>query len=269
MPDSEKINSLRDKEHYSFSDLCEIMTVLRGEGGCPWDREQTHESIRNNFIEETYEVIEAIDKNDKTLLCEELGDVLMQVVFHSEIEREAGVFSIAEVTDGVCRKLVHRHPHIFADTVANDTKTVLANWDSIKKEEKKRETSADIMRSVPAMLPALMRAEKIGRRGAKAGFDFPDIGEAMKKVYEEADELSRAADTAEAEEELGDLLFSVVNVARLRGIDSERALNSATDKFIARFDKCEREAAENGVSFGEMSPSLLDKYWKNAKNAQK
>lgn len=211
---------------YGFSDLIEIMKILRGEGGCPWDREQTHASIRKNLIEETYEAVEAIDNGDKALLKEELGDVLLQVAFHSEIEREAGSFDIDDVVDGVCHKLIERHPHVFGDTVAKTSDEVLINWDRIKQTEKKR-SDTDSLNAVPRVLPALMRTLKVQQRAAKAGMAPPEPAESLKCL--------KAAGSPAGSEKIGDLLFAAVNIARLSNCDPEEALTAACDRFIEQF----------------------------------
>ena len=172
MERSAKIEALLTKERYSFGDLVDIVEILRAPGGCPWDREQTHASIRKDFIEETYEVIEAIDKNDKALLREELGDVMLQVVFHAQIEREEGAFDVDDVANDICAKLIHRHPHVFGDVKAETSEKVLDNWEKIKGEEKSRVTVTDKLVAIPPMLPALMRASKVGKKAAC--FDFAD-----------------------------------------------------------------------------------------------
>lgn len=268
------VKKLAQKGSYDFSDLCDIMRILRSEGGCPWDREQDHKSIRNNFIEETYEVIEAIDTGDMKLLREELGDVLLQVVFHARMEEEAGTFDISDVANDICVKLISRHPHIFADVKADTSEAVLSNWEKIKKEEKSRRTVTDTLRSVPFMLPALMRAQKVGKSAAKVGFDFPDAAQAMKKVYEEAAETEQvmSGSTPDAErlfEEIGDLLFAAVNVARLCGVDSESALSSAADKFISRFEKIEQKAANENRELSQMTLREMDLLWDRVKNNEK
>ena len=180
------------KEKYSVSDLISIMALLRGEGGCPWDREQDHLTIRKNLIEEAYEVVEAIDAGDPEMLREELGDLLLQVVFHSRISEEEGDFSIEEVADGICRKLIHRHPHIFSDVVVKDSGEVLENWDAIKKQEKGQKTASDTLHSVPKVLPALMRSQKVQKRAAKTGFDYPDALSALADLESEIAELREA-----------------------------------------------------------------------------
>ena len=261
---NEKAKELLGKAKYDFADLCRVMEILRGEGGCPWDREQTHESIRKNFIEETYEVVEAIDTKDAHLLCEELGDVLLQVVFHTQIEREAGRFTIDDVTDGIVKKLIYRHPHIFADTTAETAETVLDNWDKLKAKEKHRDTVTASMRSVPRPLPALMRAEKVGKRAAKVGFDFATAADAAVKIAEETNEVLSATEATRAEE-VGALLFAAVNVARKCGVDPERALSDATDKFIDRFAAVEDAVRADGKRMEDLPLSVLDTYWDRVK----
>lgn len=259
---SEKIELLNSKKEFDFDDLCTIMELLRSEGGCPWDREQTHESIRRDFIEETYEVIEAIDTKDPELLREELGDVLLQVVFHTRIEEEQGTFFMSDVLTEICAKLIHRHPHIFGDVVAETSEKVLTNWDLIKNEEKQRETVTSRLRSVPPSLPALMKAAKVGKRAAC--FDFPDAESAFEKISEESAEIAEVmggSDKARLEEEIGDLLFSVANFARKCGVDPEQALNGATKKFIDRFEMIENEVIKNNKNIEKMSQKELDLIW--------
>ena len=182
------------KDVYGIDDLLQIMRCLRSEGGCPWDREQTHESIKKNLIEETYEVIEAINKQDRDLLCEELGDVLMQVVFHAQMEAEAGSFTFENVADGVCKKLIERHPHVFGEVQVDSSDEVLRNWEDIKKRSKGQKSQTETMLSVPRELPALMRATKVQKKAAKIGFDWPEVSGAVDKLYEETAELrSKAA----------------------------------------------------------------------------
>jgi len=258
----EKIKYLNDAEHYNFSDLVEVVKILRAPGGCPWDAEQTHRSIREDFIEETYEVIEGIDNEDMTLLCEELGDVMLQVVFHACIETEKGTFDINDVIDGICKKLIHRHPHVFADVSVNGTEQVLSNWDKIKSEEKQRETVTSKLRSVPRQLPALMRAEKVGKK-AKC-FDFPNAESVFLKLDEERNELYeayRAGDSEAVAEEMGDLLLTVTSLARKLGVKSENALNGATDKFINRFEAVENEVLKENLDINELSMNELDAIW--------
>ncbi len=257
------------RERYTFEDLCEIMTVLRGENGCPWDREQTHKSIRKSFIEETYEVLEAIDNEDTALLREELGDVMLQVVFHSEMEREAGAFDINDVITDECKKLVSRHPHIFSDTVAETSDQVLDAWEKIKSEEKKRKTTSMKLRAVPASLPALMRADKLGSVSRKAGFDFADEHEAFLKIAEETSEVSeelKGGDREKLKEEIGDLLLAVVNTARLAGIDAEEALTFACDKYCSRYERLEKAVLAEGLDPTSMTMPELDAVWDKIKH---
>lgn len=244
------------------------MELLRGENGCPWDREQTHESIRGNFIEETYEAVEAIDKKDSELLREELGDVLLQVVFHARMEEEAGRFDFNDVVHDICQKLIVRHPHIFADVQVQNTEEVLSNWEAIKNSVKGTKTQTERLRAVPAVYPALMRSQKVSGRAAKAGMGYPDTEGAWKDLEAEFAELKEAMaenDPAHMEEEIGDLLFSVVNVARHLGIDSEYALSRSCEKFIDRFEQAEKLAGQEGISLQEADAETLDSLWKQAK----
>ncbi len=263
----QKIAYLLNKDHYSVDDLNMIVGVLRSEGGCPWDMEQTHKSIRNDLIEETYEVIEAIDTDDPELMQEELGDVLLQVSFHADIEREAGRFEFTDVTDGICRKLIHRHPHVFGDVSVNSSAQVLSNWDKIKSEEKSRVTVTDKLRSIPPMLPALMRATKVGKKACC--FDFADAEAVMEKLEEEADELKSAMAGESREricEELGDLLLTITSLARKLNIDAEQALQDATNKFIDRFEKVENEVIAQKADITDMDMQELDEIWKKIKH---
>ena len=254
------------KESYGVNDLTHIVRILRGEGGCPWDREQTHESIRRNFLEETYEAVEAIDEGSPEHLKEELGDVLMQVVFHACIEEEAGRFDLDGVADGVCKKLIYRHPHVFGDTQVSGTDQVLDNWDVLKRREKSQETYTDTLKAVAKSLPSLWRAEKVQKKAKKAGFDWPDASGAVDKLHEELAEVeAAAAGQGDLEEEIGDLLFSVVNVARHWKVDPEMALHRACEKVISRFARVEELAGEGGKAMDQMSLAELDKLWEQAK----
>lgn len=256
------------KDNYNIDDLIEIVKLLRGEGGCPWDMEQTHKSLKSDFIEETCEAIEAIDLEDAELLKEELGDVLLQVVFHTSIETDCGNFRFDEVCDGVCKKLIVRHPHVFGDTIVGNTEDVLKNWDSIKMETKGQETYSDTLNSVAKSLPALMRAQKVGKRAMRAGMDFKSAEDAMACINSEKTELEEAVvsgDKQKIEEELGDLLFSCVNTARHLGVDAELALNAATEKFIKRFSKTEELVNLDSLDMTELSIEELDVYWDRSK----
>lgn len=247
------------------------MKILRSPGGCPWDIEQTHESIKKSFIEETYEVIEAINKNDKTLMCEELGDVLLQVVFHAEIERNEGTFDINDVCNGICKKLIERHPHVFASDSADTPQEVLAKWDEIKRKTKGQKTQGDSMKAVPLELPALMRAEKIQSKARKAGFDWDEADgafDALKSEIGELEEAYRSKSAESIEDEFGDVLFSAVNVSRFLGIDSEEALTKASNKFLRRYLIVEKLAAERGINMKETPIEELDKLWNEAKKSE-
>lgn len=254
-----------------FYDLLEIMDVLRGEGGCPWDREQTHESLKRYLIEECYEVIEAIDEQDDTKLIEELGDVLLQVVFHSQIGKEDGYFNIGDVIKGICIKLIERHPHVFGKVKVSDSDEVLYNWDEIKKKEKGLETYTDELKHVARSLPALIRSEKIQKKAAKVGFDWEDAAPALEKVIEECNEVKqvyKAQNREKIVEEVGDLIFSTVNVARLLDIDPEVALNYTIDKFISRFSYIEQKSLEMGKKITDMTLEEMDKLWEMSKNTK-
>lgn len=256
------------KSEYNLDDLISIMRILRSPNGCPWDKVQTHKSIRDNFIEETYEAVEAIDTEDSVLLKEELGDVLMQIIFHTLMEEEQGRFNFDSVCDGVCKKLIIRHPHIFSDTTAETPEEVLKNWDNIKMEEKSQATFSDSVDSVAKSLPSLIRAQKVQKRASKAGMDFPSIDDAFDKISEETEELKQAVssnDKDKLSDELGDLLFSVVNVARFLKVDSEHALYDATDKFATRFRKVETLCTERGIDMKTADISLIDSLWEEVK----
>jgi tetrapyrrole methylase family protein/MazG family protein len=262
------------KSSYGIDDLINLMRILRSPVGCPWDREQTHESIRRNMLEEAFEVIEAIDEKNDNLLIEELGDVLMQVLFHSDIAESSERFNFNDVADATCKKLIRRHPHVFGDVHVKDGRESLLVWDDIKRQEKKHETVTDAMNSVAKSLPALWRAEKIQGKAAKIGFDWPDYTGAMSSLSSEINELENAiasetSVTAEKEscieEELGDILFSIVNVARFFKIDPEHALTSAIDKFVTRFNFIEQMAKENGRELTDMSLDEMEELYQLSK----
>ncbi len=256
------------KENYDIQDLLRIMEILRAPGGCPWDAEQDHESIKMNFIEETYEVIEAINQKDTDLLKEELGDVLLQVVFHAQMEKEIGSFNFTDVADGICKKLIERHPHVFGEVKVSGTEEVLSNWDDIKRKSKSQKTQGSSMLKVPKELPALMRAQKIQSKAKKAGFDWDDMSGALTALESEIKELREAIVTKsqdKIEDEFGDVLFSCVNVARFIDVDSETALTRANEKFISRYLIVERLAEEKGINMKETPIDELDKLWEQAK----
>lgn len=256
------------KDNYDINDFLRLITVLRSPGGCPWDRKQTHESIKKNFIEETYEVVEAINKADAQSLREELGDVLLQVAMHSEMESEKGSFDFNDVVNDICKKLVVRHPHVFGDVAAQSSDEALQSWDQVKLKIKGMKKQSEAIIKVPREFPALMRAQKVQEKAAKAGFDWDNVNGAVEKLHEEIDELETALAAGvgkDIEEEFGDVLFSCVNVSRFIGADSEEALTASTDKFIKRYLLVEQLAADDGVDMKSASIEELDKLWNKAK----
>lgn len=259
------------KDAYGIADLVEIVRLLRAPGGCPWDREQDHHTIRKNLIEETYEVAEAIDLEDRALLREELGDLLLQVVLHAQMEAEAGTFDFSGVCNDICQKLIVRHPHVFGQVSAKDTDEVLKNWEAIKQRTKGQTTAAQTLESVPKTLPALMRAEKLQKRAAKTGFDYPDLQWAAEDLESELHEVKEAiakGDKPQMHEELGDLLFAAVNVARFMGADPEEALSRASDKFTRRFTRVEELAAEQQLEMNSCGIDCLNGLWAQAKREE-
>lgn len=256
---------LEHKKRFTFLDLVDVMARLRSQNGCPWDKEQTHLSLKRYLIEEGYEVLEAIDNGDADALCDELGDVLLQVVFHSRIAQQQGCFNISDVTTAICSKMISRHTHIFGDATADNAAAVLKNWEHIKKNEKGQRTASDVIKGVPKSMPALMRSGKVQQKAANAGFDFENAAQAIDKLKEEMGELLRCTDTQSLFDEAGDLLFSAVNVVRLYGIEPEIALQKATDKFIARFCAVEKLAEQKGIDMKNSDIKTLDELWESAK----
>ena len=258
---------LVEQKSYDCNDLVEIVRILRAPGGCPWDAEQTHQSIRRGFLEEAYEVAEAIDEGSADHLKEELGDVLLQVIFQAEIAREDGQFDLNDVADGICKKLIYRHPHVFGNVTVHSTGEVLSNWEELKRREKGQASNADAVDAVARTLPALWRAEKVQKKAAKCGFDWDDISGAADKLCEETDELRRALKgDGDPVEELGDLLFAAVNTARFLQVDPEDCLHAATDKFAARFRRVEEAAAAKGQRLEDMTLAEMDKLWDEIKH---
>lgn len=256
------------KDKYTFSDLLDIMKLLRSENGCPWDREQTHESIKKYLIEETYEVLEVIDLNDKKRLCEELGDLLLQIVFHAQIAREEDTFSIDDVITGICRKMVLRHTHVFGEAKAETADDVLVNWEEIKKKEKGIESQTGILKDVPSNLPALMRSYKVQQKASQVGFDWDNVEDVLKKVDEEIVELKdvyKSKDVERINDEIGDILFSVVNLSRFLKVQPELALTGSINKFIKRFEYIETEGKKEGKNLEDMSLEEMDKLWNKSK----
>lgn len=260
---------LMSRQRYCFDDLIEVMGILRGENGCPWDREQTHQSLRKYLIEEAWEVAAAIDEDDPEHLADELGDVLLQVVFHAHVGQSHGAFSLSDVTTAICRKMIYRHQHIFGDTHCETADEVSASWEQLKKAEKGLDTQTAVMQDVPKGLPALMRAAKVQKKAAHVGFDWDDAIGALPKIHEEADEvLAELQNSRDPGEELGDLLFSCVNVARLVRQDPEMLLQKATEKFIRRFGAMEKAIICNGKSLQGLTLAEMDVYWNMVKKAQ-
>ena len=261
------------QERYSWEDFLRIIRLLRAPGGCPWDAEQTHQSIRRNFLEETYEALDALDRDDAADLCEELGDVLMQVVFHSVIEEERGRFTMDDVVNGVAQKMVFRHPHVFGGGMQADTsEQVLTNWETLKRQEKGQRSTADAIEAVPHTLPALWRAEKTASKTAKAGFDWDSAFSALEKLEEEVRELRAAMEGGKAldaphgiREELGDTLFMAAKLAQMTSVDPEDALHRACDKFDRRFRFVESGADKPLAQCGKEELLAL---WKAAKQQE-
>lgn len=257
------------KNKKDFNDLLSIIETLRGEDGCPWDREQTHQSLKKALIEESYEVIDAIDQEDDDSLIEELGDVLLQVVFHASIGNEDGYFNISDIIEGICNKMISRHPHVFKDVnELNSPEEVLVKWDELKKKEKGYNSITEEMNGITKGLPALLRAHKVQEKAKKVGFDFEDVKFAINKVKEELDEVIDVYNTGNVEkikEELGDLFFSCVNVARFLNVDEEIALNYTINKFIKRFAYIEKIAKEKNIEITNMNVEEMDKLWEISK----
>ncbi len=251
---------------FGYDQLTAIVRRLRAPGGCPWDRKQTHESLATNAVEETYEVVDAIERGDAAALYDELGDLLLQVALHAEIAREHGEFTPDDVTSAICLKLIARHPHVFGDASASTSEDVLALWEQVKKKEKNLTTQAEAMRAVTRGLPQLMRAEKVQKKAAAVGFDWKDAAAALPKVAEETDEVRAALESGEGvAEEVGDLLFAAVNVARLAGVQPELALKGAVDKFVGRFEAVERLILQDGRRMEDMTLPEMDVYWDRVK----
>ena len=260
--------SFEERTRYGYYDLVAVMHRLRAPGGCPWDREQTHESLKADLIEECYELNDAIDEQDDAHIVEELGDVLMDIVFHSVIADEQGRFNENDVADGIVKKMIYRHPHVFGSEKAESSADVLKRWDELKQKEKNQKTQKEVLCAVPKRFPALMRSAKVQKRAGKVGFDWNNANEALPKVYEELEELKAAMNgSGNLSEEAGDLLFAAVNVIRLLGLDPEQLLHDASDKFISRFGRMEELAKADGFELSELSLTEQDVYWEKAKKS--
>lgn len=253
-------------KQYTVQDLLNIMEQLRE--GCPWDREQTYDSLKRYVIEEAYEVVEAVDEPDRMKLADELGDLLLQVVFYAQIGKEKGEFTMEDVLRCVCEKMIHRHPHVFGDAEAKTSEDVLKNWAQIKKEEKGQTTYTQAMQEISSSLPSLMRAQKVQESAAKVGFDWDEIGPALDKLREEVEEFARAETVSEQEEEFGDLLFAAVNAARFAGIQPESALHQGINKFIRRFGAIETLAQAKGQDLMQLSAEEMNRLWDQVKEEE-
>jgi len=254
------------KKTYTFDDLIDIMKVLRGDNGCPWDKAQDHQSIKYALLEEACEAMESLDKKGYDAFSDELGDVLLQVVFHSQIASENGTFTIDDVLYHICNKLITRHTHIFGNDKTNSSTEALDLWEENKKAEKGLRTQAEIMRDVCSYLPQLIRAEKIQKKAAKVGFDWDSIDGAYDKLNEEIEELKSAQNKENIEEEFGDILFSCVNIARFLNVNPEEALKKASDKFVNRFESLEKMAQDAGKDLNNMSLEEMDNLWDKIKS---
>ncbi|MEA1959507.1 MAG: nucleoside triphosphate pyrophosphohydrolase [Chloroflexota bacterium] len=248
-------------EMKNFDDLVAIIARLRAPGGCPWDREQTHDSIKGNLLEEAYEVVETIDEGDMTRLCEELGDLLMQIVLHSQMAVDDGDFDIGDVLRGISEKLVRRHPHVFGEVDVKDSAEVIANWEDIKRKEGKTE----ILAGLPKNMPSLAYAQALGRRVARVGFDWETVDDIIDKLAEEVAELQQAIGHRHRVEEFGDILFTLVCIARRMDIDAEVALKSCNERFYRRFSYMERACKERGVPLSDLTLEQQDALWDEAK----
>ncbi|MGI6143364.1 MAG: nucleoside triphosphate pyrophosphohydrolase [bacterium] len=254
---------------YPLDPLVDVMESLLGEGGCPWDREQDHLSLRRYLLEECYEVIEAIEENNMHKLCEELGDLLLQIVFHACLAQAQRDFSLKDVVAGVTAKMIRRHPHVFGDVVVQDSEEVLVNWQQIKERERGAGQGESILAGIPRQLPALLRAQKLQARAAQVGFDWADVTGAWEKVEEELQEVKEAGregNPGAMEEEIGDLLFAIVNVARFLAVEPETALTRTNNKFIKRFHYIEAQARRAERNLKEMTLAEMDNLWNKAKN---
>lgn len=251
-----------------FDELVGIMARLRAPDGCPWDREQTHQTLKPYLIEESYELLEAVDSGESAKVCAELGDVLLQVVFHAQVAAESGQFDIADVCRRICDKLTYRHPHVFADVTVRDSREVVHNWEELKLAEKETGVRRSTLDGVPQALPALQKASTLQKKASQVGFDWDDVSGPLDKIREEAEELVQAhahGDQDAVISEMGDLLFALVNVARFLDVDSEDALRMACDRFSGRFRQVEQMAAEQGRDLADMDLPEMDELWERAK----
>ncbi len=249
-----------------FATLVDIIAKLRSPDGCPWDRKQTHTSMRENLLEECYEVLEALDKGDSAKLCEELGDLLMQIVMHVQIATEAGEFELGDVVRSISAKLIRRHPHVFGSLKVKDADEVLLNWEALKKKERAKDTS--MLDNVPKHMPSLAYSQEIQRRVARVGFDWEDVNGVIDKLAEEVGEFKQTESEEEREVEFGDLLFTLANIARRLKIDLEAALRQANRRFYQRFTYMEKVCRERGLNFAELSFDEQNALWEEAKKVE-
>jgi len=273
---------MKKKEKYTIEDLLELMAFLRSDKGCPWDKEQTHDSIKHNIVEEAYEVVDTISDNDPVAMADELGDLLLQIVFHSQMAKEKDEFDFDDVLKNICDKLISRHTHLFGneagqiETKYSTSEKVIDLWETNKKKEKNQKTQTQAMKEISRAYPSLIKAYKIQKKAGQAGFDWEDPGDVLDKVYEEIEELRQVTlenkseiELKVVEEELGDLLFSVVNFSRFIKVDPEVALDRANKKFIRRFEKVEEEFTRQGRSMLEIPLEELDEVWDEVKKQEK
>lgn len=272
-----------NESKYSWQDLLDIMKRLRSEDGCPWDIEQTHKTLKKYLLEETYEVMDAIDKEKPTELCEELGDILLQVVFHAQIATDIGTFNIEDIIHNISQKMISRHQHVFGNDKLKTADDVVNRWEIIKKKEKGNKTHQDVLNKIPENLPSLIRAYKVQQKAALVGFDWDEISNVWNKVYEEIHELQEVLETEnkintkhstlqntedttkKLKEEIGDCIFALVNLARFLDIHPEFAVTSTTEKFIKRFGFIEQEATKLGLRLEDMTLEEMDKFWEESK----
>ena len=261
--------SFEKKQTYGYEDLVNVLRRLRAPDGCPWDREQTHESLKKDLREECYELMDAIDEASDEHIVEECGDLMMSVLFHPIIGEEQGRYDDRDVTTEIVRKMIYRHPHVFGSVHVSSSEEVLKNWDALKQKEKGQQTVTATLKSVPRSFPALLRCEKVQKKARKVGFDFDTAADAFYKIGEETEELRESmAEGRDIEKEMGDLLFACMNVCRLLGLDGEETLHRATDKFINRFERMEKAVEKAGKKLSEMTLSEMDEFWEAAKTTE-
>ncbi len=252
----------------AFQHLVDLLARLRAPDGCPWDREQTHESLKRNLLEETHEVLEAIDEKSASRLREELGDVLLQILFHAQIASEVGVFTIDDVVESIRDKLVRRHPHVFGDVVVKDAAEVEANWERLKRQERQAKEDESLLGRIPPTLPALAYSQLLQDRASRTGFDWDNLDGVLEKVVEEVQEIREAQSPEERSREFGDLLLALVNTGRWMGVHGEDSLREANARFLQRFTKMESLARSRGLSFADLPLEEKERLWQEAKASE-